>query len=280
MKLQVYSDVIFLINFSFDFLFFQIINKTVHKNAKNRRIALAALLGGAAGVAYTCLDIEMARHIVLPVIPTLIKLCYTALSFEVLCLIAFGREKRQEKLRSIGYFLLVIFLYAGFHMLILRGNRGTLIVLFVTGFLFFFLFPVFFAAITGMKEEIRDFAQVYINISGIGLVGKGFIDSGNHLMEPVSLRPVCIAEKSWIQESVPDEVIEKEFSTIVEYHSLGNPGEKLMAARLECMKIKKGNRLLAYNDVFLALYPGRISSDFKILLNGSLGDCVKFSMKT
>lgn len=271
MKLQVYLDVNFMVNFSMDYLFFQIINQAVHKNIRRTRIALTSLFGGAVGVFYTLIDIELTRsQMISKGISMLIKLFIMAVSFEILYFMAFGREGWKEKLRSIGYFLLILFLYAGFHSLILRGSQSTILLLMITGFLFLMLLPVFFGAVNGMKEEINDFVQVSFELSGTRIIGKGFIDSGNHLREPVSQSPVCIVEKSWLEKFLPEEEIGHIFSTEVEYHSLGSPQGKLMAAGLKELAIKQKGRTSLYHDIFLAVYPGTLSSDFQILLNGSL----------
>lgn len=267
MKLQVYPDVIFLVNFSMDFLFFQIINHAVHKNAKIRRILLTAILGGLIGVFYALLDIELTKRMLFgDIISNLIKLFAAVIFFGILYVSAFGREGRREKLRSIGYFLLILFLYAGFHLLLLGNGRVSYIVLLITGFLFYFLFPVFEAVIAGMREEIKDFAEVSFEMSGTLIKGKGFIDSGNHLREPASLIPVCIVEKSYMERFLGKERIEEFFSTEVEYHSLGNAQGKLMAARLGKICIRQGRGPAECREMFLALYPGVISSDFEFLI--------------
>lgn len=271
MRLQVYPDVIFLVNFSMDFLFFQIINHVVHKNAKMRRIVLTALLGGLIGVFYALLDIELTRRVFFgEKISNLIKLFAALISFVILYISAFGREGKQEKLRSIGYFLLILFLYAGFHLFLLRRSQSSYMVLLITGFLFYLLFPVFEAVISGMREEIKDFAEVSFEISGVLITGKGFIDSGNHLREPISLMPVCIVEKSYMERFLGKDKIEGLFSTEVEYHSLGNTHGKLMAAKIDSISLKQGRRLMQFRDIFLALYPDVISRDFDFLLNEGL----------
>lgn len=269
MRLQVYLDVIFLVNFAMDYLFFQIINKAVHKNIKRKRILLTAFLGGTTGVLYTCLELKLAGLMVAGWILDLVKLAAAAVFFGILYFLAFGREKRQERLRSTGYFLLVLLLYAGFHLILIRGSHSTCMAIFITGFLFYLFFPVFEAVIGGMKEEIKDFTAVSFNMSGILIKGKGFIDSGNHLREPVSLRPVCIVEKAFMEKFLGEREIEEIFSTKIDYHSLGNPEGKLMAARIKSLQIKNGRKNKEFEDVFLAVYPGSISRDFDFLLNES-----------
>lgn len=273
MKLQVYTDVIFLVNFSMDFLFFQIINHAVHKNVKIGRIALTALLGGLIGVFYACLDIELTKRTFFwGIIPNLIRVFTAVISFGILSVTAFGRERRQEKLRSIGYFLLILFLYAGFHLILLRGNHVTLMALMITGFLFFLIFPVIEAAMGGFRDEINDFADVSFELAGVSFKGKGFFDSGNHLREGLSQRPVCIVEKSFVERFLEKDKIDELFSTEVEYHSLGNEQGRLMAARLGSITLSRKRKETEHRDIFLALYTGVISRDFVFLLNEALRD--------
>lgn len=68
---------------------------------------------------------------------------------------------------------------------------------------------------------------------------QGFADTGNHLFDPISKKPVCIITKEAWKAVLEDS--EPPMYHLVSYQSVGNPQGLLWAAQMDYMVIMEGN---------------------------------------
>lgn len=144
------------------------------------------------------------------------------------------------------------------------------------------------AWIEGRREKRSICCDVELVIGEGQMRFKGIIDTGNHLKEPVSGKPVHVAELSAVEGGLKEDFVcavkmyyEKGIIgsglyavkgiRMVPFRAVGTPEDKLLiAVSADIMKVK--NELFEYTDrdVYVALYNGRLSGDgsYRILLHG------------
>ena len=207
----VYADVLFLINFSMDFLVFYLYAKLSRRRLNSVRSALAASLGGAYGVA----TLFLPQNGLTPLI------C-DGLSLSLICAVAF--YSRKIRFRD---FVGRCALFAGVSA-ILGGimsalysvlNRSGLACLEPDGGddISVWIFALVAAlgsaaAVAGGKRMKRIAASKQSSIE-IGFGGKtvrlrAMTDTGNLLADPLSGRGVAICELDAVREIFPRELVE------------------------------------------------------------------------
>ena len=203
MQADVYADILFLINFSMDYLCIYITAKVLHRRLGFLRSLMAAALGGIYSVLSLFLSLA-------PLIAFLLDCAIC----QLMCLIVFA--ERKQKLTSL---CVPTFLYVGISMM----TGGCMTAIFnllnklelpldfigedtVSTSLFAIL-----AAIAGMislksgqmisrKGAIRE-CKVILEFCGHKFEFSGFADSGNLVKEPLSGRPVIFLDRSELEKS-------------------------------------------------------------------------------
>lgn len=195
MEEEIYADVLFIINFSMDFLSLYIVGRLMHFMMEAKRVILGASVGALYGV--------------LELLITLTRLRQTALALGVLCLmclIAFGWKSFRTYMTSVGLTFGVSMLIGGImtSAFLKLGNAVSYLeiggsIATVYGDLPVWKFAVFAllsALVTWLLGKIfrRKRAQraclVRMRFDGKEGVFPALVDSGNLLEEPVSGTPV------------------------------------------------------------------------------------------
>lgn len=196
MKQVVYADLLFLVNFSMDFLCFFVTARLLHKDARRWRMLCASALGGVYSVAILFLHLGTVAAIILD------------LSFcAFMCLCAFGVKNGG----AFGYFtsFAVFFgvsvgtggLMTAMYSLLNRMDlplgeveqNGDGISVWLFGLL---------AVISGVAASIGGdlfktvssdtVLKVKIEYKGASVTVNGMTDTGNLLTDPISARPVVV----------------------------------------------------------------------------------------
>lgn len=201
MQRDVYADILFLINFSMDYLCLYITAKVLHKRLRLSRTVLAAAIGGI----YSILSLF------LPVSPSL-ALLFDGIACAIICIVCFWEHKG-----NIGSLFITAFLYVGISMM----TGGCMTAIFnllnkldlpldfigddsISTYLFGIL-----AAIAGIislksgqliskKGSIRE-CRVLLTFCGQDFEFSGFSDSGNLVRDPLSGRPVIFLDRSVLE---------------------------------------------------------------------------------
>lgn len=199
---SVYVDLLFLINFSMDFLCFYITEKIRYSKLKYIRVLLASAIGGVYSVASIFIKSYKA------------PLCIASLI--LMCIIAFYRK--GEKLLSLilpsSVFLLSSALLGGIMTAIFNflneikldlndigENELPIWLIAVT-----FAVSVLSSKISGRyitKKASRSTAEIYIKINGRRLTLKAIYDSGNLLKDCFSGKPIIIIDEKYTKHFFP-----------------------------------------------------------------------------
>lgn len=198
---KVYIDVSFVINFTMDFIILWATAKLSATPIKYGRFIAVAFLGGIYGVVY--LVAEMSFWYSLP-----IKIIFSFL----MIIFALSPRGWQEFKKDIINFYAVSFCMAGATIAVscFRGNAnqglnfyywcllgGIVCALFIGNHVGKYLSQKIIPALLKYRVELHFGKRI--------CTGEGFLDTGNSLRDPVSQRPVVVAEYALVKECFPDD---------------------------------------------------------------------------
>ncbi len=199
---EIYGDVLFIINFSMDFLSLYLVGKLLHMAMKPWRVILGASIGAVYGV------LELIFTVSRPV-----SLLLTTAVMIVMCFLSFGRQRMHR-------FLMTVVLFCGVNMLIggmmtaafvglgayeqyieIGGDLHT-----IYGDMPIWLF-VILSAISALatfvigrvfrSERGHRTCEVLLRFEGREETLLGLVDSGNLAEEPLSGMPVIFLKEEY-----------------------------------------------------------------------------------
>jgi stage II sporulation protein GA (sporulation sigma-E factor processing peptidase) len=205
----VYVDLLFLINFSMDFLCFFLCSALLHERQHMARALLASALGGAYGVAALFLPLRGGASLALDLI-----------ACGGICLVAYGG---REKWRSVPVYILVYtavsmtlggFMTALFHLLNRSGlgSSGAIESDGISVWLFALL-AALSALITFLggrffgKKTARNEAEVCLTYDGQSIRLPAMTDTGNLLRDPMCGRLCILADIGALRGLLPEEIL-------------------------------------------------------------------------
>jgi stage II sporulation protein GA (sporulation sigma-E factor processing peptidase) len=283
----VYVDLLFLINFVIDFALFYLTARVRRLGVRVRKLMLASLLG--------------AGYVLLYIFPQL-SFTYTlgvkAAVSVLLVAVAFGFKPLGFLFKNVMAFYFVSFGLGGglFALQYLLNDRyqklsGILDIgnPFLAGTSLLFIgFPILFWFSRQMYRAIGDknrmsvfLVQVEISIEERKATLVGLIDTGNHLYEPMTRRPVMIAEalllplpdsfKQRITQGLDVEAIGRVVDelpgqwrqrvAIVPYRSANKGMDLMVTVRPDLVEIIHNGKSVEVQHVLIGLDPGRLSHD-------------------
>ena len=121
-----------------------------------------------------------------------------------------------------------------------------------------------------IHKKKSNFYSVQIKNKGTVIKLTALLDTGNHLVEPISNRPVSIIEKSVIQ----DMLVKKELRgyCIIPFHSVGKEHGIMEGYELEAIEIKVEDGIVRKEKAVVAVCEGNISNSkqYQMILNPKL----------
>nr|WP_294488104.1 sigma-E processing peptidase SpoIIGA [uncultured Anaerosporobacter sp.] len=296
MKLEVYIDLVFGVNLIMDYLLLEVMQKLVKKNSKMGRKIFAAILGGLGA----CFSI---------MVPTfrsgIFMILFGVILAGFMLKIAFPYETMKALGRDILVYYSITFLIGGIlNYLYYYTSAGYYITEFMrilpSKALNFFYLISFFAIAGGFIHlvkriliQMKGTRELFYNVELVfgekKITCKGFFDTGNHLREPVSKRPVVIADLDGIKDILPEELIDyaKDFMSDaihknidrfvvrikwIPYHAVGTEEGILPGIVFDEVNILKEDRVVHNPNITVAIYQGKLTVDnsYHIILHEEL----------
>ena len=203
--MTVYADVLFFVNLVFDCLALLLLAKCLTIRIRLARVLAAAAIGAAGAVIVFCVDAPAFAA-------ALLKLALAAAM--VVC--AFGLHGR----RTAVYFLIfalfmailsgaVIFIISAFSGNVNSVIKNGIVYFDVSGRAFFFsliaAYPASFFLLSLIKEKRRrGLYEITVTKNGKSVSLTALYDSGNLLKEPLTGKPVIVAEWEAVKTLLPD----------------------------------------------------------------------------
>jgi stage II sporulation protein GA (sporulation sigma-E factor processing peptidase) len=301
--LEVYPDIVFLINFFVDLILIFLVKKANKKNSSKLRIVLAATTGGICAAIMS----------IFPWMNGVIKflIMYVVASL-LMIVIAFGKLKLLDILKQwivlnlityfMGGFMNSIYYHTNFRMILINIGDSN-----IFSNLSSFYIIVVICAITIVALFLLWFLRQYqihrplvydveLILEDRHIRTRGLMDTGNCLYDPTLGKPVMIMENSLIDELLSPKIKQDmEFAmsylngktdaipylknndnifrfSFIPYRSIGKTG-MLLAIRLDKVMIHTENESICNERVTAAICDNRLTGnreDYHVILHKEL----------
>lgn len=247
MKQTLYGDVLFLVNFSMDFLTLYITALILHRSVKKRRFVLSAAIGGVYGVAACFMGGALIFRIAVNIAVSVLMCCIVfgekplapcALFYGTGCLLGgvmtavFGMIDSIPGTRTVfvdgAYRTVSGDIPVGWSAVVAAAAA---------------IIAVICGRYAGRKRETPEY-RVTVTFRGHSAELTGICDSGNLLSEPITGRPVIIVTVEALKGLLPEEVY-LWFLSGDPLDVAGLPAEYIRAVKLIPAESVGGRKLLA-----------------------------------
>lgn len=235
-----YVDMIFIWNFAVDLILLLLIHP--RQKIIFRRILYAAVFGAGVSVAMICIRLHTG-------------ILYYILRFlcaAMMALIGIPNNGAGELFCNIGFLYGVSGCMYGICVMLsnMRLYSGAKTIILLLSSLVALLVIRFFYRFRISKERTGKFRyKILLTHNGINLYKTAFYDSGNHLFEPISGKPVILVRQDIMKMLDPDSAV----SRIIPFSVLGNSTGFLTAYRIEKLVIYDNRTMKTYENVYAAV---------------------------
>ncbi|HPF20369.1 MAG TPA: sigma-E processing peptidase SpoIIGA [Syntrophomonas sp.] len=280
---KVYADLTFLLNVSMDFLLLWLTARLCHLSIAYRRLLLAACLGGFYGVG----QLISAGSILYTLPAKLVVSC-------LLLLVACPSKAWAQFGKAFMVFYGLSFITAGASLaaasLVPTGEDASwsmyYLVAGVSALISIAIFAERFFRQTLLPVLLK--YQVRLCFDNKCCRGQGFLDTGNGLRDPLTHRPIVVAEFALVQSCLPEEIccaMEDDLNEeqrlealshsqwgnrvrLIPFSSLGKKNGMLIGLRCDELGIRVGQREMLHKNLVVAIYPYKLSAngDYQLLI--------------
>jgi len=274
---KVYADVTFAINLLMDFIILWVTARLAGSRVIYFRLFTAALLGAVYSVLY--LYFAMTLYYSVPA-----KLLFSCL----LLVIGLAPHSWTEFKKALVYFYGISFTVAGASIAAsyLAAVPGQ-------GFSFSYLWLLAgatFALLIGVFGEKYLLRRIVPNLLRFGVElrfgahscnGQGLLDTGNGLKDPLTKRPVVVAEYEFLKPCLPqdfqqafddnrdeDDILNRLSHSswanrlrIIPFSSIGRKNGILVGVRADSILVNMGKKNVLHNNVVIGIYRDKLSQD-------------------
>lgn len=196
--MKLYLDLIFFLNFGFDFILLLVVSYLLRRNIKIKKIVLGALIGG---LSIFLLFIPMSSFSLF---------CFKILISIVMVLVTFSYKNKKYFIQNIFYLYTASMILGGFlyFLNVQFSYKQQGIIFFHNGLGVNVIFLIVFSPIilyVYVKQGIR-LKTFYANVYSVKVTYQnhqyqwnGFLDTGNRLTDPYFHDPVILVEKNKLQ---------------------------------------------------------------------------------
>lgn len=267
MKQVIYVDILFLLNFFITYLLLLTTKKLLKCDAKQYRLILAAVLGGAYSMV-----------IFVPSLMNFVSLLGKLLSAILIVFVAFGFRTWQKFAKGILFFFSSSFLFVGIMIglwltfipngLIINNasiyfniNAKILILSSLLAYLLSSLIIKIHNRVTA-KNQIY---AVEVNHDGNKVTFNALADTGNKLREPFSNSPVIVVDSNIVALLFDGSPVR-----VVPYHTVSGDGI-LNAYKADCVYISTVKEKVKLENQYIALSKEKFSNgEFGGVINPEL----------
>ena len=256
MYYKLYIDSVFILQMTSNLYLLSLSERILKCTATHVRI----LMGAAIGALMTCFAImvpigTVGVRILVSAIP--VSMCMLRTAFRI------GRGKKlihaSLVLAGCGFFLgsIMIWILNRLRM-VLRGNIS-LIVTVLTGYLSYRILSGILGYVNHKKESCLRTVEIYIPQSQQKIRVQAFLDTGNHLSDPISGAPVNLVSMKLAEQMKP--AFKPEKYHVIPFQSVGRNRGILDAYELPEMLIESREQIVRKEHVIVAVCNTGISEE-------------------
>lgn len=258
MYYEFYLDVFFVENVILDAVMLFVAGGILKSRRKPERILLAACTGSAI----TCLFLSSPlRQLPFVLNSTVI---FTAL---LMLKLAFGFAQKRLLVKGLLCFAGTAFVTGGMFQVLASQISLPIVPL---GIISMGMVSLFLRWYQSVRFQIQNFYDVTLGLHGKTICVRGLRDTGNHLREPVTGKPVSI-----LSYDTAKELLDKDAKMFyIPYHSIGKSSGLLPGITLDYMKItlEKGSQCLEHPVIAVSKEPVNRDGKYQIILHPILLD--------
>ncbi|MCH5264348.1 MAG: sigma-E processing peptidase SpoIIGA [Lachnospiraceae bacterium] len=250
--MKIYLDMFFLVNWGMNFVVLMIESFFQSRRIRLWHILSAAAAGAVLSTVFLISGLHRYWFLGLP---------FYALGSAGIVRLAFGRTTPGAYVRNMVVFYLSAFLLAGLlvqlqsvlgiqgESVLLLAGAGTALVL------------VYRLVPFGRRwqERERQYFPICLSYGGRRMQGNGLMDTGNHLTEPFSHRPVAIGGKEFVRKLL--DAGDTPVFRYIPYHSVGTESGMLPAFQAEALDVKEGGKWRRQEKPWIAISDSYVSAD-------------------
>jgi len=301
--LEVYPDIIFILNFFLDLILLFLLKKVNRKKSSILRIILSAMVGGIfAAITGTLLYLNVfLRFLFMNILAALLMIR-----------IAFGKLSKEDFLKQVIVLYLITYFVGGLvNSIYYHTNIRMALINFGKGLpfsniswkfvvrIFLILIPLSIFLLWLLRcYKLRTSLtyDVTLVLQDRSIKTKGLMDTGNCLYDPIYKKPVMVVENSLMEQILSPELIQcldeaKKYLSdknydigkwdienehilrlrFIPFHSLGKTG-MMIGIKLDKVLIDTGKETICNEKVTAAIYDNRLSTgdDYQVILHKEL----------
>lgn len=280
----VYLDIVILLNFIFNFMLLSLTRWIIKQSISKWRL----LLGTAVATIFIPIQLLVPYAFINSATVNIL------ISF-VIVLSTFGSH---HLLKNVLYFYFISFIVGGGtialhsifeHVLLaksymfvvdnIQGSQTSLVLLLLSSFILFHFTKSQLNEQTRDKYRYKQQYEVSIKLNGIERKTMGYVDTGNHLIDTLSRRPVVVCDGDYLQQFFSEidwlairQMIEKNQFTdlpshmkdkvrIVPYRGVGGESKYMYTLKVEQLTIYYEEERLATDHVLVGIQLQRLIRD-------------------
>lgn len=269
MYLEIYPDIVFILNFCIDLILLVLVKTVNRKRSGFLRLCCAAMIGGISAVLISLIPWVNSMTYILPSVFIIkaVSIVVKIAAIPLMLIAAFGKMRWTDLLKQGISFCLITYIVGGLMNSIYYNtslridllNLGDAIMLsnISWGFVAITMIIIVFLAVGLMllwrlyRQKEKDIYDLELVLEGRSLKTKGLFDTGNCLYDPLYHRPVIVIERSVIEELLSKEFLD-EFENTKNYLS-GTLTEGEVATSLEqsetMKKLLLRLRIIPYSSI-------------------------------
>ncbi|MCL2717568.1 MAG: sigma-E processing peptidase SpoIIGA [Lachnospiraceae bacterium] len=255
---------VFIINLVLNIFILILTARTLKLSATKLRI----LAGGVFGALGYCLALPLPVTYPVKVFIGLVPVSLLMIK------LTFKSQGIKNILRQTGFLFIYAFLTGAVILFLQRQitvfglHSDKVWLVLVLGYTVFALSDYFLKLHHRNQENV--FLIVFIPCEGKEIEVTALVDTGNGLTEPVNGKPVTILEEAVWQELKP--LMKPEKTKAIPYHNIGNAHGMMIGYEISEIYIEKSGQKVRYENVIVAVGPGKISGSgkYQMILNPQL----------
>ncbi len=281
----IYADVLFLINFTINYVLLSVTGKIMAIKRENKRM----IISSAAGALYSCFIFFPALSIMYTVLS---KVIFSG----IITYLAFNIKKVLLLIKATAVFYISSFMLGGVTMAlffvtgiykktIAVTNNGVIYfnlpwkILFVSTLIIYIFIKI--ASKIIKQKQITVQKEVKINYHNKSISLMGMVDTGNMLCDPISKKPVIVCEIGVLKSILPENMIDIFCNNnTADYDIPYKKGENIRIIPYKCIGKENGvmfgflsDSVTVDNNVFenitVGVHPGKLceAGTYNALLN-------------